>query len=172
MKKKITHLLLAGTVLLAAGAAWAQSPASAKAAGNTEVLYDKPDQFADVSFDPRKREEALTELTRHFDKLGASLPAGQRLKIVVTDVDLAGREDPHVRSANEIRVLTGGVDWPRISLSYALEQDGKVIRSDKAQLSDMSYLTRMNRYSSGERLRYEKLMIDEWFAKTFNVPRK
>ena len=65
-KKKITHLLLAGTVLLAAGAAWAQSPASAKAAGNTEVLYDKPDQFTDISFDPRKREEALTELTRHF----------------------------------------------------------------------------------------------------------
>ena len=169
MKKRIARLFLAGTVVLAGGAAWAQAPVAATV-GNTEVLYDKPDQFTDISFDPRKREEALTELTRHFDKLGASLPAGQRLKIVVSDVDLAGREDPRMRSANEIRVLTGGVDWPRISLSYELEQDGKVIRSDKAQLSDMSYLTHMNRYATGEPLRYEKLMIDEWFSKTFNIP--
>lgn len=157
---------------MGAGSCGSDGAAAAPAAGNTEVRYEKPDQFTDLSLDLRKREEALTELTQHFDKLGATLPAGQRLKIVVTDIDLAGREEPHVRSANELRVLTGSVDWPRISLSYELEQDGKVIKSDSARLSDMSYLTRMNRYATGERLRYEKLMIDEWFAKTFNVPRK
>lgn len=170
MKKKVTRLLLAGSVLLASAAAWAQHSDAVMATGKTEVRYDKPEQFADLSFDPRKREEALQELTRHFDKLGASLPAGQHLQIVITDIDLAGREDPQVRSANEIRVMTGGADWPRISLSYVLEQDGKAIKSADAQLSDMSYLTHMNRYPSGERLRYEKLMIDEWFAKTFHLP--
>lgn len=166
MGKKLTRLLLAGAVLLAAGGAWAQANTA------TEVRYDKPEQFADLSFDPRKREEALTELTRHFQKLGKTLPAGQQLKVVVTDIDLAGREDPRIRAANEIRVMTGGADWPRISLSYVLEQDGKLLKSGDAKLSDMSYLSRMNRYTSNESLRYEKPMIDEWFEKTFGVARK
>jgi len=165
MGKKLTRLLLAGSVLLATGGAWAQADTA------TEVRYDKPEEFADVSFDPRKREEALLELTRHFQKLGKTLPAGQQLKIVVTDIDLAGREDMRVRSANEIRVLTGAADWPRITLSYVLEQDGQVRKSGDAKLSDMSYLNRINRYASGEQLRYEKLMIDEWFEKTFAPPR-
>lgn len=166
MGKKLTRLLLAGAVLLAGGGAWAQANTA------TEVRYDKPEQFADLSFDPRKREEALTELTRHFQKLGKTLPAGQQLKVVVTDIDLAGREDPRIRAANEIRVMTGGADWPRISLSYVLEQDGKLLKSGDAKLSDMSYLSRMNRYTSNESLRYEKPMIDEWFEKTFGVARK
>ena len=166
MEKKLAQLLFAGAVLLASSGARAQSVA------NTEVRYDKPEQFTDVSFDQRKREEILKELTQHFQKLGATLPAGQHLQIVVTALDLAGREDPRIRSANEIRVMTGGADWPRLSLSYVLEQDGKTISSGDASLSDMSYLMRMNRYSSGERLRYEKPMIDEWFSKTFGVARK
>lgn len=166
MGKKLTRLLLAGAVLLAGGGAWAQANTA------TEVRYDKPEQFADLSFDPRKREEALTELTRHFQKLGKTLPVGQQLKVVVTDIDLAGREDPRIRAANEIRVMTGGADWPRISLSYVLEQDGKMLKSGDAKLSDMSYLSRMNRYTSNESLRYEKPMIDEWFEKTFGVARK
>ncbi|WP_312440702.1 DUF3016 domain-containing protein [Janthinobacterium sp.] len=166
MDKKLAQMLFAGTVLLASSGAWAQSVA------NTEVRYDKPEQFMDVSFDQRTREEVLAELTGHFKKLGATLPPGQHLQIVVTALDLAGREDPRIRSANEIRVMTGGADWPRIGLSYVLEQDGKTLKSGDATLSDMSYLTRMNRYFSGERLRYEKPMIDEWFSKTFGVARK
>ena len=166
MGKKMIQLLLAGAVVLASSSAWAQTDRA------TEVRYEKPEQFADISFDPRKREEALTELTQHFQKLGKTLPAGQQLQLTVTDIDLAGREDPRIRAANEIRIMTGGVDWPRISLSYVLEQDGKVLKSGDANLSDMSYLSRMNRYTSSERLRYEKLMIDEWFGTTFGVARK
>lgn len=166
MEKKLAQLLFAGTVLLAGAGAWAQDVA------NTEVRFDKPEQFADVSFDQRKREEVLAELARHFQKLGATLPAGQHLTIIVTAIDLAGREDTRLRTMNDIRVMTGGADWPRIGLSYVLEQDGQTLKGGDAILSDMSYLNRINRYSSGERLRYEKLMIDDWFEKTFGVARK
>ena len=65
--------------------------------------------------------------------------------------------------------MNGRVDWPRMRLHYVLEQDGKVIRSGDAALSDMSYLTRINHYFSNEKLRYEKLMIDDWYANTFGV---
>ncbi|KKO65651.1 hypothetical protein VM94_00687 [Janthinobacterium sp. KBS0711] len=162
MQKQTTRALIAGLALLASSAAWA----------GTEVHFSKPDQFTDVPFDPHEREDVLKELTRHFEKLGTALPPGQTLKIDVTDVDLAGRENPSLRAGQDIRVMNGRVDWPRLRLHYVLEQDGKVISSGNAALSDMSYLSRINPYFSTEKLRYEKLMIDDWYADTFGVKLK
>ena len=159
MQKQTTRALVVGLALLASSAAWA----------GTEVQFSKPDQYTDVPFNPQERDDVLKELSRHFEKLGASLPPGQTLKIEVTDVDLAGRENPSLRAGQEIRVMNGRADWPRMRLHYVLEQDGKVIRSGDAALSDMSYLTRINHYFSNEKLRYEKLMIDDWYANTFGV---
>lgn len=159
MQKQTTRALIAGLALLASSAAWA----------GTEVHFSKPDQFTDVPFDPHEREDVLKELTQHFEKLGAALPPGRTLKIDVTDVDLAGRENPSLRAGQDIRVMNGRVDWPRMRLHYVLEQDGKVISSGDAALSDMSYLSRINPYFSTEKLRYEKLMIDDWFSDTFGV---
>ena len=159
MQKQTTRALIAGLALLASSAAWA----------GTEVHFSKPDQFTDVPFDPHERDDVLKELTRHFEKLGTALPPGQTLKIDVTDVDLAGRENPSLRAGQDIRVMNGRVDWPRMRLHYVLEQDGKVISSGNAALSDMSYLSRINPYFSTEKLRYEKLMIDDWYADTFGV---
>lgn len=162
MQKHTTRALIAGLALLASSAAWA----------GTEVHFTKPDQFTDVPFDPHEREDVLNELTRHFEKLGASLPPGQTLKIDVTDVDLAGRDNPSMRAGRDIRVMNGRADWPRMRLHYVLEQDGKVISSGDAALSDMSYMTRINHYFSNEKLRYEKLMIDDWYANTFGIKTK
>ncbi|MEG1056052.1 MAG: DUF3016 domain-containing protein [Janthinobacterium sp.] len=44
--------------------------------------------------------------------------------------------------------------------------------SGDAALSDMSYMTRINHYFSNEKLRYEKLMIDDWYANTFGIKTK
>ena len=159
MQKQTTRALVAGLALLASSVAWA----------GTEVQFSKPDQYTDVPFNPQERDDVLKELSRHFEKLGASLPSGQTLKIDVTDVDLAGRENPSLRAGQDIRVMNGRVDWPRMRLHYVLEQDGKVIRSGDAALSDMSYLTRINHYFSNEKLRYEKLMIDDWYGDTFGI---
>ncbi|PLY42964.1 hypothetical protein CSZ94_08890 [Janthinobacterium sp. ROICE36] len=159
MQKQTTRALIAGLALLASSATWAA----------TEVHFSKPDQFTDIPFNPQEREEVLKELSRHFEKLGASLPSGQNLKIDVTDVDLAGRENPSLRAGQDIRVMNGRVDWPRMRLHYVLEQDGKVLRSGDAALSDMSYLSRINHYFSNEKLRYEKLMIDDWYGDTFGI---
>nr|WP_314628727.1 DUF3016 domain-containing protein [uncultured Janthinobacterium sp.] len=159
MKKNTTRALIAGLALLASSAAWA----------GTQVHFNNPEQFTDLPFDQRDREDVLKQLSAHFDTLGASLKPGQSLKIEVTDVDLAGREDPGRRFGHDFRVMTGGADWPRMRLHYVLEQDGKVIGSADAALSDMSYLTRINRYGDGDKLRYEKAMIDDWFTNTFGT---
>ncbi|MES2262894.1 MAG: DUF3016 domain-containing protein [Pseudomonadota bacterium] len=156
----LAKIALAAVLLLpAAGAAWA----------GTTVTYTDPEQFADIPFSIAERERVLKELSAHFAKLGAQLPPGQDLTINVTDVDLAGRMTFSRRGNQEIRLLTGGADWPRIHLQYRLESGGQLVGSGDADLSDMMYLNHLNFYSMGETLRYEKQMIDEWFSKTFGV---
>lgn len=162
MKTRIRQLALVGLLALVAG--------SASAA--VTVTYVAPDKFADLPFTPWEREDVLKELTGHFTKLGESLPPGQDLRIEVTDVDLAGHVTPGARMGRDLRILSGRADWPRITLRYAVEQNGQVLKSGEAQLSDMSYLDHINRYFDGEPLRYEKQMIDEWFEKTIGpLPR-
>ena len=156
MKPLLRQLALAGLFLLSAGAASAA----------VTVTYIHPEKFTDLPFTPWDREQALEDLAGHFQKLGQALPPGQDLKIDVLDVDLAGREQPTRRGAHEIRVLRGGADWPRIHLHYSLESGGTVLKSGDAQISDMMYMGRLQRYSDGDTLRYEKQMLDDWFRNT------
>jgi hypothetical protein len=155
MKPVTRHLALAGLFLLSAGGASAE----------VTVAYTKPEQFADMPFEPWERERVLQELTAHFNKLGKALPAGETLRVEVLDLDLAGRLRPNMRTVRDLRVLNNGADWPHMHLRYSVEADGKVIRSGDDQLSNMNYMNRHNRYQEGDFLRYEKQMIDDWFNK-------
>jgi hypothetical protein len=155
--------------LFAAGLAGMATMAAGAAHAGATVTFINPDKFSDVPFLPIDRDRVLDDLKDHFTKLGQQLPAGQDVKIEVTDVDLAGRVEPMLRGANEIRVLRGRADWPRMHLRYTLTQDGKVVNSGEADLADMSYLDNINQYDGGGSLRYEKQMIDDWFGKTFHV---
>jgi hypothetical protein len=156
MKPLIRQLAFAGACLLAAGGAFA----------GVTVNYIQPDKFSDMPFEPWEREDILKSVTEHFQKLGQQLPAGTNFTVEVLDIDLAGRIIPGMRSGRDIRVLKGGADWPHMRLRYTLEQGGQVVASGEADLSDMMYLQRMNRYFDGDPLRFEKTMIDEWFDKT------
>ena len=156
---KATKTWVAALALLASSSAWA----------GVQVNFSKPDDYTDMPFSSRDREQILAGLAEHFQLLGKGLRPGQDLKIEITDIDLAGREDPMRRGAMDVRIMDGRTDWPRMRLRYQLEQHGKVIASGNAALSDMSYLQRINRYSSSDALRYEKKMIDDWFENTFGV---
>jgi hypothetical protein len=162
MKSRMQKMALAGLFGLAAGSAGAA----------VTVTYVQPERFTDIPFVTWEREDTLKALSEHFTKLGNSLPPGQDLRIEVLDVDLAGRAIPNARLGRDIRVLRGRADFPRITLRFSLEQNGQVLKSGEAQLSDMSYLDHVNRYFDGEPLRYEKQMIDDWFEKTIGpLPR-
>jgi len=155
----ISRSLLAAA-LLACGAASAQ----------VSVSYVKPEDFADVPRSAVDRERILKDFNAYFETLSAKLPAGQALKIEVLDIDLAGRMWPRRNGGEDIRVLSDGADWPRMHLRYTLEQNGQTLRSGDAQLSNMNYMQRLNRYWETDTLRYEKQMLDEWFDKTI-VPK-
>ena len=157
--RSMTKSVLAAAVLLASAAALA----------DVSVTFVKPEEFADVPRNSIDRDRTLKDFSDYFATLNKKLPAGQDLKVEILDIDLAGRLWPR-RTGDDIRVMNGGADWPHIHLRYTLEQNGRVLRSGDEHISNMMYQQRINRYSDGDPLRYEKQMLDEWFDKNI-VPK-
>lgn len=152
MTSSIGKTALAAVFALGAGAA---------SAGVT-VNYVNPDKFADLPADRWEREEVLRDMVSHFEELGRQLPAGQDLKVEITDVDLAGRGYPG-QGVRELRVAKAPAEWPRISLRYTLSANGRVLGSGSEQLKDMHFQSRRDVRPQDGKLRYEKRMIDDWF---------
>jgi hypothetical protein len=155
MKTVTRNLALAASFLLSAGSA---------AAGVT-VTFLHPEDYSDMPLAAYDRDAIIKQFSDYFSYLGKTLPPGQELKIEVLDIDLAGRIKPNFRSHNDLRVLKNGADGPQMHLRYTLESQGKVLQRGDEQLGNMDYMNRVNSYSSGDPLRYEKQMIDDWFKK-------
>ncbi|MEP7156046.1 MAG: DUF3016 domain-containing protein [Betaproteobacteria bacterium] len=130
------------------------------------VKFIDPDKYGDMPFAASDKKDVMDDLQKHFEKLGAALPAGQDLKIDVLDIDLAGRVEPGTRAMRDLRIMRGSADWPVIKLRYSLESNGKVLKSGDEHVADQNYMMGFNHYNSGESLRYEKQMLDRWFKKT------
>jgi hypothetical protein len=134
-----------------------------------QVQFVQPEKFADVRDQAFSRERNLEALEQHLKRAAAPyLADGQTLKIDVLDVDLAGEPKPNAR-LNDVRVLKGRADWPRIALRWTLEAPGQAARSGQATIQDMAYLQRVavGAYAH-EPLRYERRMLDEWFKAEFS----
>lgn len=113
-----------------------------------------------------ERAEVQRDIDQHLKQLAERhLAPGRSLEIEVLDVDLAGRFEPfRFRSGADVRIVRN-VTWPRMRMRYALTDGGQVTSSSEELVADLNYLMSINRYSSGDRLRYEKAMLDDWFER-------
>jgi hypothetical protein len=134
------------------------------------VVFSHPENFRDMPYSATDREQVLKDLSAHFGKLGARLAPGEELRVEVLDVDLAGRLYPNA-SGRELRILSANSDWPTMLVRYSLTANGNVIESGEDRLSDMMFLGRTNRYYQGDALRFEKVMINDWFRQKFSARR-
>lgn len=132
----------------------------------TTVSFIAPEKYADMPFSFHDKDRVKASLKEHFEMLGTKLPAGEDFKIEVLDIDLAGERDFRANAPQDLRILRGGADWPKIELRYSVESQGKVVTSGSTRISDMNYLQTFNQYSKNEFLRYEKRMIDQWFKES------
>lgn len=148
----------AAAVLLALAAG-----GTAMAAGRIEVSFVQPERFADIGRSSAEQQRTLDTLREHMQSLAPQLPDGQTLRLEVLDVDLAGEIDP-TRTGQEVRVLRGRADWPRINLRYTLTQGGRTLKSGEERLADMSYLDQATRMQMAASLPYEQRLIGRWFA--------
>lgn len=83
------------------------------------------------------------------------------------DVDLAGRYEPWQIETPNTRYLRSGT-WPSMRLKYRLLEGEREIAQGEDQLADMNYQSRAAAGArSGDRLRYEKIMLNDWFRNRF-----
>lgn len=153
------------SMLLGAGAALAQ-------AGVVEVGFMQPDRYHDAGRTARERDETQQALAGHLRQLGERLlPARQTLKIEVLDIDLAGELRPGPAGSDEIRVMRGGADWPRIALRYEWRDGDRLLSSGEERLADLDYLAHAATLPgrSGP-LPYEKRLLERWFNERFAAP--
>jgi hypothetical protein len=133
-------------------------------AGTAEVRFTEPGKFVDAGRGAVETGRTTAALGEHLTALARQLPASQVLRVEVLDVDLAGELEWH--RSQEIRVLKGRADWPRITLRWQLEDGGRPVASGEDRLSDMAYL-QTGPGADGEAFAYEKRMLARWFAERF-----
>ena len=158
---------LAAGLLVAAGVA---------SAATVSVTFVQPEKFTDAGHSRgRATEQELADLQQdmqqHLQRLAdRKLAAGDTLAVEVLDIDLAG-DFNSLRFArfSDVRVVRD-IAIPRITLRYTAKLGDRVVKGPEEHLSDMNFLWGLNRYSSGDRLRYEKPMLDAWFDQRFGKP--
>lgn len=162
MNKTIRKTLLLGALLSAA--------LSAQAA--FELRFVNPEKFTDAGETQIERERTLGELEAYMRGLADKrLPVSQKLSVEVLDVNLAGDMEPRGRAMDRIRVVKA-IGWPSMELRFVLSEGDKTLREGKVRLSDMNFLSRISvAHSSTESLRYEKQLLDDWFAREFAAPK-
>ena len=144
------------------------------AATDLSVTFVNPEKYTDASYssmfaNASDRADVQRDIEQHLQTLGERyLAPGDALKIDVLDIDLAGRVEPlRSRVGNDVRVIRD-IAWPRMTVRYTLTRGGQTAASREESLSDLNFLSSFNRYSSGDHLRYEKAMLDRWFAERFD----
>ncbi len=134
---------------------------AALAAGQVEVSFKPVDQLSDVGRG-LDRERNVKALADHFKSLAARLPDGQRLTVEVLDIDMAGELRP-LRRGDELRVMKGAADWPKLDLKWSLTTGTQTVRSGQDRLADMAYLNHSLRGGETGAVAYEARLIDRWF---------
>ncbi len=165
-----TALLRSGTLLSVALVCAALLAAGPAYAGSVDVQFEDPDRYSDIG--PRRDAAAVQQQLRDILAALAAerLPAAQTLRLVITDVDLAGDIPPSTRLLHDVRVMGKRPDWPRISLRYTLQDGERLLAEGSAVVSDMAYLQRSARLVGNQRLPYEQRMLSDWFDSRFGKP--
>jgi hypothetical protein len=141
------------------------------ASSEVHVAFVHPESYSDVgrygSYGARERDAVLRDLRQHLEHLGERyLKPHQVLQVEVLDIDLAGHYEPWRVRAYDVRILRG-VTWPRIKVRYVWQEDGRILASAEESIADLHYLWQPAASYTNDSLRYEKVMLDEWFHERF-----
>ena len=169
--------IFAGALLLAflaSPTARAQEAATGTQAAPASVELGALDQMTEVRRlrGPARRttEQQLHALASWLaDQAAPRVPAGETLRIVLKDVDLAGDYEPgRMGSLQDVRVVKD-LYPPRIELAWEfVGADGEVLREGEGTLRDLNFLTGSG-LLDGDPLRYEKRMLRDWLRRVLPV---
>lgn len=154
--------------LLSSGAPLAADEAKASA-GNVTVVFDHPENFADVKdfymATDKGRDAILADLRKFIvDRASSYLREGQKLEVKFTDIDLAGEFEPQ-RGPEfmDVRIMKD-IYPPRFDFEFKLTgADGKVLNEGKRWLSDPFYTDRLVPFRD-DPLCYDKDVLNDWLT--------
>lgn len=173
---KTTHifrtlcLMTAGALSVSAGL---QAAPTEKAAPRTEVTFFEPQRFTDVgerfNDTDRNRDYILGELRTHLqERAQLYVPAGQKLSVTITDVDLAGEFEPwRGPAAADVRIVKE-IYAPRIKLSFRLtDANGEVIKQGNRELTNLNFLMTAPPTLLSDPYRHDKALLEDWVRSEF-----
>lgn len=168
---KIQSLLLAG--VLSCSAAWAADEAPVDPVtedGVVKIVWQSPKDYRDIKssgeLQSRYEKRLFETLTENINKEAAKiLKPNQKLEMTITDVDLAGDMRPTFgATANDLRIIKD-IYPPRMTFSYQVMENDKVIIAGDEKLSDMGFMGGIQ-YLNDKPFMYETKMLTEWLKKT------
>ncbi|EWH10839.1 hypothetical protein DS2_06096 [Catenovulum agarivorans DS-2] len=138
-------------------------------AAQLEVEWQNPEEYTDINEGNTYTRSAYQQhVFNRFEQFlthrAAKLPDEQKLKLVVTDLDLAGETRFNFE---EIRVIKEPY-IPRMKFSYQLfDSQGNELQAGDADLKNMSMTTSYLTKPLEDQFKYEFSMLNNWFKKTF-----
>jgi hypothetical protein len=169
---KIPSLFFGALAGLAAMSAAVAAETPAKTDARLEVVFSQPEKFTDVRDaynGSDKGRTAILDQIRDYLVMKADyyVPAGQKLTVTFTDIDLAGDFEPW-RGAEgmDIRIVKE-IYPPRMDLEFQLTgANGAVIKEGKRQLRDLTFMSNLSIHQN-DTLRYDKALLDDWLRSEF-----
>ncbi|GIU07469.1 DUF3016 domain-containing protein [Shewanella glacialipiscicola] len=168
---KIQSLILAS--VLSCSAAWAAEEAPVNPVtedGVVKIIWQNPKEFRDIKssgeIQSRYEKRLFETLTKNVNKEASKiLKPNQKLEMTMTDVDLAGDMRPTFgATTDDLRVIKD-IYPPRMTFSYQILENDKVIIVGEEKLSDMGFLGGIHS-STDKPFVYETKMLTEWLKKT------
>jgi Protein of unknown function (DUF3016) len=164
---KTSHLVAALCGLLLAGSGRLLAAATDV---RTEVVYDHPEKFTDVrdSSMPTDQGSAsiLSDLRDYLVREGRLyVPAGCKLTITFTDIDLAGDFEPwRGPQFDNVRIIKT-IYPPHFKFSYTLaDAGGRVLRAGQEDILDDAFELRVS-LDHNDPLHYEKDILRDWMRR-------
>lgn len=172
---KLNRLLLVTLTGLAPAFAFAISPkptAASHSSGRSEVMFLESEKFTDAggSLDDKSDKNGyLTMLRDHVDRLAAEyVPEGQKVALTFTDIDLAGDFPPVTKASRDSVRVMKDIYPPRMAFSYRItDASGAVVKEGKEELTDKNFLTTGSLTDRSDPLRYDKVLLSDWFRSQF-----
>ncbi len=169
---KTKPLFLGALAGLAAISAAMAADAPAKADARAEVIFVSPEKFTDVrdayTASDKGRDGILDQIRDYLvSRANYYVPAGQKLTVTFTDIDLAGDFEPWRGSEGmDIRIVKD-IYPPKMDLEFKLTgSDGSVIKEGKRQLRDLVFMSKLS-INQNDALRYDKALLDDWLRSDF-----
>lgn len=169
MKTKISQLVLSLVAGWGAMAAVQAAPAANPNGANAlaEVVFLEPAKFTDVrdsDMGDYTRTSYLEQLRDHvLDRAKYHVPAGYRLAVTITDIDMAGDFEPwRGPRLGDVRIVKD-IYPPRIALSFQLvDGEGNIVKQGQRELRDLAFLMKITSGFRDDSLRHEKALLDDW----------